>query len=118
MLRSVEYIKYITSDEKNDKYKYEIIDHDFVASVVVVWPIGQGMSMLTGMAIAVAKEYAKRNLSVGKNIAVLCLHLEERGWGMENIIYNQDKDCSQHIYNWAEIAAERDRTLDKFSAMK
>lgn len=94
-------------NKKYKQYEYKITDSDFVVVV----------GGCTIPDVAIAKEYARRNLPVAKNMALLCLYMgeDER---MELIVIQQDLYCGAYIDNWAEIAAERDRYLDKLSAMK
>lgn len=90
-------------------YEFKIIDSDF--TVVV-----RGDDSI--VALALVKEYARRNLPVGKNLALLCLYFESLRRDIENILYWQDLYCSGKVENWAEIAAERNHYLDKLWAMK
>lgn len=116
MFRSCEYLNY---DIKANLYKYKITDSDFITVVETNLPVGgSGDLFLASVIVAVVKEYIKRNLSIVNNIILLCLYLEKFKYKMEDIIYWQDKFCHEYINNWAEIAAERDRLLDKLSAMK
>ncbi len=99
-------IRYVGHGRFNTQSEYEITDSDFV--VIVNGP----------RSVAVAREYDKRNLPVAKNIVLLCLYLESRGTNIEKVIRLQDDVCSGHIANWDRIAEERNRYLDKLSAMK
>lgn len=108
MFRSYEYLGYSC---KTNEFEFKITDSDFVV-VASTFP---GSSVNVNMVVA--KEYARRNLQVGKNIALLCLYLRERVMEMKDITYWQDKYCPEYIDNWTEIAAERDQLLDKLSAM-
>lgn len=105
MFRSYRYLSY---NHKTKLHVIKITDSDFVVIVTVNGSIN----------VAVAKEYARRNLSVAKNLVLLCLEMESLGNKMKDIILSQDKYCPEHIDNWAEIATERNRILDKLSAMK
>lgn len=91
------------------KFEFKLIDSDFVAT-------GDAND---DVYVIAANEYIKRNLPVAKNIVLLCIYLENKfDVKIESGVRAQDAICPNHINNWAEIAAERDRLLDKLSAMK
>lgn len=106
--------EYICLNKKTRQFKLEIKDSDFATTIFV----NETLANFLAINVSIAQEYARRNLPVAKNMALLCLYLEERGHKMYNIIYHQDHYCPEHIENWVEIAAERDRILAKLSAMK
>ncbi len=107
MFRSLECDSYIYA---TNECKYKLTDSEFVVNVVD--------NLGHGGCVSIAKEYARRNLPVAKNMALLCLYLEALGLRRKMKDINQDKFCSKHIDNWSGIAAERDRLLGKLSAMK
>lgn len=94
----------------NNKRSIEIIDSDFRIIIHTEYQYVEEI---------IVKEYTARNLPVAKNIALLCMYFENF-WQvkMPDVIYWQDQHCPHYVDNWAEIAAERDRYLDKLSAMK
>lgn len=53
---------------KSGEHEYNIIDSDFNFTIVVN----------DAISIVVAKEYAKRNLPVARNLALLCLYIWKR----------------------------------------
>lgn len=89
--------KYLGFNIETNQYEHELIDSDFVT--VVIDDTGNE-------SVAVAKEYIRRNLPVAKNMALLYLYIEQQGSYIREAI------------RWAEIEIERDRILDKLSAMK
>lgn len=98
--------KYINSS------RIEITDSDFVAVAILAGdPLGC-------VSVAIAKEYARRNLPLAKNMTLFCLYIESFGHNMESILRFQNKYGYKYIDNWSGIAAERDRILDKLSTMK
>jgi hypothetical protein len=87
MFQSIEYIRYLSYDEKTMLYSYEykLTDSDF--SCIVRAVAGAG----AGAVRAVIQEYRKRNLNVAYNL-LLCFRWYEKEYG--NSIAKQIK--------WAE----------------
>lgn len=110
MFRSIKFIGY----GETRLYEFEITDSDFVTIRGMTGVMAQ--HWYAGIATVIAAEYVERNLLVAKNIVLYCLYMEEQGY--KNIICYQDRYCPEYIDNWVEIAAERDRLLDKLYAMK
>lgn len=64
--------------------------------------------------VATAKAYSKRNLPVGKNLALATIYcVNETGWHLKDITKEQDVCCPKYIPNWTEYAKERDGYLEK-----
>lgn len=109
MFRSLKDLGYNGKAGLNRRDLYEITDYDFV--VVVESPDVEG--------VAVAKEYVRRKLPLAKNMALYALYQQQTyGFKMKDILSWQNKYCSKCIINWPQIAGERDRLLNKLSAMK
>lgn len=102
--------RYIGYNNKTKQYEDELIDSYFTVLIK--------STVATPFHTVIAQEYVNRNVSVAKNIALLCLYMETQGNSMEEIVYWQDRHCSKVINNWGQIASERNRYLDKLSAMK
>ncbi len=103
------FVSYTYITVKNE-VEYKIIDSDFTVTVLE--------HKDTAASVVIAKEYYKRNLPVAKNMVLLCLYSETKGYNIKHIVIWQDHYCYNKINNWKEIAAERDRLLDKLLVMK
>lgn len=106
-----EFVYRLTDSDFETEFSYWLTDSDFETTL---------NKIMTSITAGVVKEYRRRKLNAGKNTALLILHMEEK-WGAHDIyklIFFQDKYCPEHIDNWSEIAAERDRYMNKIIAMK
>jgi len=82
MLQSITYLRY---ESKTNEYIHQLVDDDFICLVAVA--VAAGVCSVTA---AVAAEYKKRNLPVAKNIVLLYLDYQQKGYdinGWENYNY-------------------------------
>jgi hypothetical protein len=117
---------YDSYDSKTDQYIYTIVDSDFGSVEVGPGPgpgSGPGSRVAVGVGVvvggfAVVREYSKRNLNVGRNLAlaVIWTHRTYKS-DIADIIRWQDKYCTKYIENWMMYAKERDYHLEKLLAI-
>lgn len=94
------------------RYEFKIVDSGFISSVMSVKFWGQ-------LPCVIGAEYQERGLKVGKNMALVCLYMEEKERiSIDDLIVYLNNHAAAYISNYKDVAFERDRYLDKFSAMK
>lgn len=107
------HIKYKDTDRDAGEEIYTLKDSEF--GEIEVMGVVAGVAVLE-IAIAVVKEYSKRGLDVGKNLALATIwHSKDRmnKVSINEIVAWQDEDCPAFIENWQQYAKERDEHLAK-----
>lgn len=114
------FIRYIGISHTNASFQYNV-SNDQVNNLILDVPITHyGFVENSGVVIQLVKEFSKRNIDVGRSLALLTLELSQ-----SITLYNaisprqeQDNNCKQHISNWDEIAAKRDEWLEKIKLLE
>jgi hypothetical protein len=100
----------LNSGSNVDKYDYILTDSEF--GKVSIESVG-------GPIVGIAREYIKRDLPVGRNLALFVIYRTNNGLTrIKNICERMDAWCPKHIDNWNQYAEERDRALEKLLALK
>jgi hypothetical protein len=114
-------LTYDSYDRATDQYFYTLVDSEF-GSVKVEgdedWvTIGAAGGAVLVVAL-VAKEYIKRGLPVGRNLALvtICTHRTYKS-SIADIVRWQDEYCPEYVENWQLYARERDEHLNKLLAL-
>jgi hypothetical protein len=116
MLVSIKYNRY---DYKTNEYIYTIVDSDFGSvGVGVEVGVGGGVEVGVGAGVAVVREYSRRKLSVGRNLALAVLYLAKMYYSIKQHVKSQDIYCPKYIENWDQYAKERDYHLEKLLVLK
>jgi hypothetical protein len=120
---------YDSYDRTTDQYIYTLVDSEFgsvkggveggIFGGVGVGEFGLEFGVAVGVAVGVAREYSKRNLPVGRNLAltVLWMYKTYPHYSIKQRIEWQDQYCPKHVENWQQYAAERDDALEKLLAL-
>lgn len=98
-------------NNNTNEFEYLLEDSEFgVIQTSVI-----GVSDWFEVAIIIATEYSKRNLDVGKNLAVfVILHCKEFAFRKTTgMCYAQDRCCPKFVPNWKTYAASRDEWLQR-----
>lgn len=104
------FISYSLKARHSEQHRYVLTDSEF-GDVEV----DAGLDF----AARIAREYAKRGLPVGRNLALLVLYTcKEYGSDITSITLWQDTHNPVYELKWNQYAEERDRALEKLLALK
>lgn len=105
------FVSYKYSHYDNNQYYYTFVDSEFGT-------IETSIGETAIEEIVLVREYEKRNLPVGRNIALLILYMHKhKTYDIGAVRKFQDINCPNYIENWEQYAKERDYHLEKLLAL-
>lgn len=112
MFVSIAYIEY--KDIELNGFYYALVDSEF-GSIEAYGNLG----IWIDTAMIVVREYGKRNLPVGRNLALATLYMANNSdYSVSHFIAWQESYCNEHVHNWASYSKERDHYLEKLLPLK
>lgn len=115
MFKKLVYIDYFNAIER---HKYELEDTEF--GRIDVWDetLFECHRMVFA-GVVIVKEYSKRNLDVGKNLAlsILASYAIPKS-DIDRYCKMQDTDCPQYISNWSDYIPGRNEWLGKLMLLQ